>query len=109
MNQPDTFPITGTGMNVPLRAVLRHQAQAVANYGLPVHALAERGGLDWRELYAVLSDVPYTEKIAGLAINVVRKYAMQIIERESVVTAQLPEGQASLGEGRYMREVTRYD
>lgn len=62
-HNPTYFPIHpgDTRDMIPLRAVLRHQAQAVTNHGQPVHSLAERGGLTWQELAAVLEDRPFRQ------------------------------------------------
>ncbi len=51
------FPILGGGgAKFDLRLVLDHREQAVLNHGQSVTRLAERGGLAWTELYAVLHD-----------------------------------------------------
>lgn len=50
-----TFPILGTkGAVVDLQLVADHGRQAYINHGQTVTRLAERGGLSWPELHAVL-------------------------------------------------------
>ena len=50
-----TFPILGSkGAVVDLQLVADHGRQAYTNHGQTVTRLAERGGLSWSELHAVL-------------------------------------------------------
>ena len=50
-----TFPILGSkGATVDLQLVADHGRQAYTNHGQTVTRLAERGGLSWCELHAVL-------------------------------------------------------
>lgn len=78
------FPILGEhGQAVPFDIVLRHQAQAVKNHGQSVHRLAERGGLDWHELLAVLSDVRWRQ-VSTLSKSAARAAAIKIVEREEL-------------------------
>lgn len=55
------FPIlqsvyNGIKLTVPLEAVEAHARQADINHGQSVKRLADRGGLSWSELAAVLED-----------------------------------------------------
>lgn len=55
-----TFPIQSklrANQAVPFDLVLAHEAQALKNHRQTVERLAERGGLSWIELVAVLRDV----------------------------------------------------
>jgi hypothetical protein len=50
-----TFPIlNGNGARIDLQLVIDHGGWAKDNHGQTVNRLAERGGLSWCELYAVL-------------------------------------------------------
>ena len=50
-----TFPIlNGNGARIDLQLVIDHGGRAKDNHGQTVNRLAERGGLSWCELYAVL-------------------------------------------------------
>ena len=58
-----TFPILGSGgAKIDLQLVADHGKQAQANHYQTVARLAERGGLSWCEVYAVLHNRKY-EKI----------------------------------------------
>lgn len=51
----ETFPILGQhGATIDLQLVKDHGSQAQSNHGQTVARLAQRGGLSWCELYAVL-------------------------------------------------------
>lgn len=51
----ETFPILGQrGATIDLQLVKDHGSQAQSNHGQTVARLAERGGLSWCELFAVL-------------------------------------------------------
>jgi hypothetical protein len=78
---PDRFPIIGTRDSVPFPAVIRHQSQAVRNHGQSVHGLAERGGLSWCELAAVLGDRLW----ARMDQDAARRESLRIITSETIV------------------------
>ena len=44
---------------IPAVNVFIHENQCLRNHGQSVHRLAERGGLCWSELFAVLHDLPW--------------------------------------------------
>lgn len=48
------FPVLEGGMSVPWEALVPHEPQAKANHGQSLERLAERGGLGWSEMLAVL-------------------------------------------------------
>lgn len=48
---------------VPLSMVAEHQAQCLKNHCQTVKNLKERGGLDWTEMYAVLTDTLWEDSI----------------------------------------------
>lgn len=41
---------------IPWEIIEPHEKQAYANHGQSLEQLARRGGLSWRELYAVITD-----------------------------------------------------
>ena len=54
------FPILGSGgAKIDWQLVIDHGGQAKKNHYQSVERLAERGGLSWCELYAVLHDKPW--------------------------------------------------
>lgn len=58
------FPIFGTPgiiQSVPWRLVEPHRDQAMQNHGQTLERLAERGGLDWAELFAVMQGWTWRE------------------------------------------------
>ena len=62
------FPILGENKGVafvPWSLVEPHQAQAMKNHRQTLERLAERGGLSWPELVAVISDRDYFELYKG--------------------------------------------
>lgn len=44
---------------IPWEIIETHREQAIKNHGQTLERLAERGGLSYRELYAVLNDKEY--------------------------------------------------
>lgn len=50
------FPILGTPFAIEWEVIAPHEKQALANHYQSLQRLAERGGLDWSELLAVLND-----------------------------------------------------
>lgn len=64
-----TFPILGSGgAAVDYQLGADHGRQAQANHYQSVERLAERGGLSWSELYAVLHDRKWSKVDENLAI-----------------------------------------
>jgi len=66
MAKPDVilkhFPILKSKIgpkSVPAMFVYLHEAQCERNHGQTANRLAERGGLNWSELFAVLHDKPF--------------------------------------------------
>lgn len=55
------FPVLGTGQTVPWAAIEPHERQAKYNHYQTLERLAERGGLSWSELAAVLEDRPWSK------------------------------------------------
>lgn len=59
MTPPLDFPILGSGYRLPWAFVAPHEGRARRNHGgQSLQRLAERGGLDWREMLAVIEDKP---------------------------------------------------
>lgn len=55
-----TFPILGSrGARIDLQLIKDHEGQAQQNHYQTVDQLAERGGLSWCELHAVLHNRPF--------------------------------------------------
>lgn len=103
-----TFPILGSGgqTRVDWQLVLDHAAQAERNHRQTVQRLAERGGLSWDEMLAVLTDrawraVPDAEKAdaAALCRAIEARYlaatrpadylVRQLVEAASPILAQI--------------------
>lgn len=59
MTTGSEFPILGTNEKVPWSAVAPHEAQARINHTQSLERLAQRGGLTWGELLAVLCNRPW--------------------------------------------------
>lgn len=57
----DGFPIIGTNESVPWELVAPFEAQAIKNHSQTLKRLAERGGLDWHELLAVIEGKGWRE------------------------------------------------
>ena len=56
MDDERRFPVIGTdGCSVPWALVEPYREQATRNHGQTLERLAERGGLDWMELFALAS------------------------------------------------------
>lgn len=73
------FPVLNSGgWCVPHAAVERHARQCKINHGQTVKRLKERGGLDWSELVAVLSDAPWRY----IPENLARDVALELIAEQ---------------------------
>lgn len=53
------FPVLNEAIHVSWDMVELHNGQALRNHSQTIERLAERGGLGWGELIAVLEDRPY--------------------------------------------------
>lgn len=51
------------GQVIPFNLVKEHEQQVMKNHGQTVARICERGGLDWKELYWVLNDMPYSGSV----------------------------------------------
>lgn len=49
--------------SIPWRLIAPHEKQAIQNHGQTLERLNERGGLDPKELYAVMHDLPWRSTI----------------------------------------------
>ncbi len=56
MGKSKRFKVHSTGYTVPWNLLQPHEAQALKNHDQTLERLNERGGLDWKELYAVIQD-----------------------------------------------------
>ena len=56
----ESFPILGTNLSIPWSVIRSHEFQAQKNHGQTLKRLSERGGLDWTEALAVLTDQPWS-------------------------------------------------
>lgn len=89
-----TFPVlrsTMTDGRVPFAMVLEHEGQCLKNHSQTVNRLAERGGLGWAELLAVLEDRPWSnvpfkeaKHIVSLLADAWREPENAILRRECV-------------------------
>ena len=55
-NQDKQFPILGESRTIPWAIIEKHREQAMKNHYQTLERLAERGGLDWVEVLAVIED-----------------------------------------------------
>lgn len=59
------FPVLQSGRQpqeyIPYNIIAPHEAQAMRNHSQTLQRLAERGGLGWTEILAVLSDKTWKE------------------------------------------------
>lgn len=66
----NAFPVLQPGKPqeyIPYNIIAPHEAQAMRNHGgQSLQRLAERGGLDWTEIFAVLKDKTWKEMGYGL-------------------------------------------
>ncbi len=67
----NAFPVLQPGCQtqeyIPYNIIAPHEAQAMRNHGgQTLRCLAERGGLDWTEILAVLKDKTWKEMGYGL-------------------------------------------
>jgi hypothetical protein len=58
------LPIVGCPTHVPWEMVAPHEKQAILNHQQDLERLNSRGGLDPRELYAVLNDIGWRDALA---------------------------------------------
>ena len=82
-----TFPILNTQHTVPLVVMLHHQSQCVANHGLPVHTLAERGGLDVFDVLAILQDCALDD-LSDMSARAALAKIMRHVERNVQLNPQ---------------------
>lgn len=88
------FPILGSGgQKIDFGLVAEHGKQAKANHYQSVERLAERGGLSWSELYAVLHDQRWQKMDENDAIIACRK-----LETRYLSALASPEAEARLRE-----------
>ena len=65
----NAFPVLQPGKPqeyIPYNIIAPHEAQAMRNHDQSLQRLAERGGLDWSEILAVLKDKTWKEMGYGL-------------------------------------------
>lgn len=63
------YPVLGSEPKeyIPFGVLILHEEQALRNHGQTLERLAERGGLGWTEILAILEDRRYTDIEVGLA------------------------------------------
>lgn len=59
----EDWPDSGHEEYVPYDIIAPHEAQALNNHGQTLQRLAERGGLSWGELMAILTDSKWSTAI----------------------------------------------
>lgn len=74
----------GIPRHVPWSVVAPHEAQAKSNHDQTLARLAERGGLDAHELYAVLRDKPWRE-IRYIPISSIAAKLREIVDAAAPV------------------------
>ncbi len=88
MSERQTFPILGaSGARIDLQLVIDHGRQAARNHNQSVSRLAERGGLSWCELHAVLHDKRYQKMDTNEAMLACRALEARYLQ---AVCADLP-------------------
>lgn len=55
--------ILGTDKTVPYKLLEQHEIQIMSNHGQTLNQICDRGGLDWVELYCVLTDRDFDRRI----------------------------------------------
>jgi hypothetical protein len=68
--------------SIPWNTIKPHEKQAIKNHSQSLETLAERGGLDWIELYAVLTDRSLKD-VDSVEMRVARNKVLKIIEDAS--------------------------
>lgn len=63
------FPVLGSSTTVDFQLVADHGKQAKTNHSQTVERLAERGGLSWEELHAVLNNQAFRKIDRNTAIE----------------------------------------
>lgn len=58
---PVLNPLGSDPVYIPYNIIAPHEAQAIRNHSQTLQQLAERGGLAWTEILAVLSDKTWSE------------------------------------------------
>ena len=100
MSERQTFPILGNGgARIDWQLVLDHGGQAKQNHNHSVTRLAERGGLSWCELHAVLHDKRYQKMDTNEAMLACRALEHRYLQ---AVNADLP---PTLSAARQLPEV----
>ena len=82
----ERFPVlqaiyNGHKLTVPLALVQAHARQAEANHYQSVERLAQRGGLSWAELAAVLDDRPFAKMTNDEAHEAVMRHVICFLDR----------------------------
>lgn len=91
-----TFPIlNGNGVSIDYQLVEDHGGQAQRNHYQSVERLAQRGGLSWCELHAVLHDRAYQKMDQNTAIIECRALEARYL---AVVDAPPPQTRAKPGD-----------
>ncbi len=78
MTTRDQFPILRGNTAIPWFVVEARRAQAYVNHGQSLEQLADRGGLAWAEMLAVLENRPWKQQPADEA----KRRVMVIVNRE---------------------------
>lgn len=88
-----TFPILGSnGAKIDLQLVVDHGQQAQRNHYQSVKRLAERGGLSWAELHAVLHDTAFKKVDQNTAIAECRAIEARYLSALDTPAAQVTGG-----------------
>lgn len=106
----DRFPSLG-GPSVEWEVIAPHEAQALKNHDQTLKRLAERGGLDVLELYAVLKGIGWKEMKhvdRQVAINEVNRLNDELAMKRDKHVKKLTH-KLSRAECAYSNEASRHD
>lgn len=85
-----SYRYTGEKEYVPWKFLEPHENQAYENHGQSFEQLARRGGLSWRELYAVITDKEFdygskrtADYYRRAVLDAVEKFNMENGEQEN--------------------------
>ena len=77
------FPVLDAGFSVPWRFVAPFEAQAERNHNQTLQRLAERGGLDPVELWAVMHGVGWKDRSKLPSQEAAKEWALSLVSIEA--------------------------
>lgn len=74
------FPIIHTNENIEWNIVEPYRERALINHGQTLERIAERGGLDWYEMFCLLLDKPFRDIPLNYNLDY-KPYVMKLINQ----------------------------